>query len=197
MTKLEALPDGSTLFSVSNNILWKYSGTAWAAITPNTAEPTSTVNDVEVDAAGNIYALTLYEYPHKIFKSIDKGVTWNQVTVNGIGANTDYFKLEILSDGSVVLLGNDELGYAAIYNAPSIGTTTTFTKRFTGAYYSFYTSIAINPKTGTLVTYGLNSEGLVVSTAKESRGQSKACQPYLIRQREVSDLICTIRMAIC
>ncbi|MBI3483494.1 MAG: Ig-like domain-containing protein, partial [Bacteroidetes bacterium] len=173
VTKIQSTSDGNTLFAVvgqlgSTSRLWKYSGTTWTQVNPISAS--GVIWDVEVDASGNVYALT-NSNPQKVYKSVDLGATWNPLTSTSLpGTGSSIRRIEVLSDGSILAFGSNGTK-GAIYKSSDDGAS--FTVKFTSASSTniFYGADAntssrkpaVSPS-GAIAIFGLPSEGLLVST---------------------------------
>lgn len=172
VTRLKAHPDGSTLFAIANgNFVWKYSGGVWTRLSPIVG--VTTIFDVEIDAAGNVYILPAIN-PQKIYKSTDKGVNWTALTSTGLPASSSAIRrLDVLSDNSILAYGNFG-GFGRIYKSTNGGTS--FTERHTSTFNGFYTRVPIESAGGVVATVGSNvGEGLVVSL---DRGTTWVVKPF-------------------
>lgn len=170
ITRVKAHPDGSTLFAIANgNFVWKYSGGVWTRLSPIVG--VTTIFDVEIDAAGNVYILPA-KNPQKIYKSIDKGVSWAALTSTGLPASSSAIRrLDVLSDNSILAYGNFG-GFGRVYKSTNGGAS--FTERHTSTYNVFYSRIPVESAGGVVATVGTQStqtgtqypEGLMVSLDK-------------------------------
>ncbi|MEQ9593179.1 MAG: Ig-like domain-containing protein [Cyclobacteriaceae bacterium] len=171
---IEIHPDGNTLFAISNNRLWKFSGGLWNKIEPVAAN--GIVYDVDIDVSGNVYIIPLAN-PQKVYKSADLGVSWTPLTSTGLPASSSSIRnIEVLSDGSILAFGLEPtFTYGVIYKSTNAGAS--FTLRHTSAsmrelYFGYgfsnptrSTQPIVNPTTpGTVMVFGLLAEGMVVST---------------------------------
>ena len=165
VSRIEVHPDGTTLFAVSQNALWKYSSGSWTKLQSVGVFNTS-VFDVDVDASGNVYVVNTLSSPQKIYKSIDLGVSWTALTSTGLPASSSAIRdIEVQSDGSILAFGNFS-SFGRIYKSSDGGVS--FTERFTSTLNTFYGSgISRQPivKTnGVVAAFSLPAEGMVVST---------------------------------
>lgn len=174
VSRIEIHPDGNTLFAISDNRLWKFSGGLW-----NKLEPVSvngTVFDVEIDASGNVYIIPLAN-PQKVYKSTNLGVSWTPLTSDGLPASSSSIRdIEVLSDGSILAFGLEPtFTYGVIYKSTNAGAA--FTLQHTSAsmresYFGYGFTVSnrsaqpiVNPTApGTIMVFGLLAEGMVVST---------------------------------
>lgn len=168
VSKIELHPDGSTLYAISQNRLWKYSGGLWTRLDP--VNPGGLVFDVEIDATGAVYILPAAN-PQRVFKSTDGGTTWSPLTSTGIPATSSNIRrIEVLSDGSILAFGtNTSLG--RIYKSSNGGTS--FTLVYSSAFNVIYGADqgssaarkpAISPTNGTIAMMGHLEEGMLIST---------------------------------
>jgi photosystem II stability/assembly factor-like uncharacterized protein len=175
VTRLRAHPDGTTLFAIANgNFLWKYSSGSWSKVTISTSPFTATtlIFDVEVDATGAVYIASTASSPQKIYKSIDKGVTWSALTSTNLPASSSAIRrLEILSDGSMLGFGNFG-GFGKIYKSTDNGAT--FSSVYTSTLNIFYTRLPAISPTDVVATFGNSAEGVVISTDKGSTWTAKS-----------------------
>jgi len=179
ITKVKAHPDGSTLFAIANgNFVWKYSGGVWSRLSPIVG--VTSIFDVEIDAAGNVYIVPVIN-PQKIYKSTDKGITFNPLSSTGLPASSSAIRrIDVLSDNSILAYGNFG-GLGRIYKSTDGGVN--FTERYTSAFNSFYSRIPIESAGGVVATVGTvntqtgaqYSEGLVVSL---DRGTTWSVKPF-------------------
>jgi photosystem II stability/assembly factor-like uncharacterized protein len=180
ITKIKAHPDGSTLFAIANgNFVWKYNGSTWTRLDP--IPPFTTIFDVELDPAGNVYIIGGTSSPQKIYKSTDKGVTWSQLTSTGFPASGSAIRrLDVLSDNSILAYGNFG-GFGRIFKSTNGGAT--FTERHTSAFNVLYSRIPVESAGGVLATVGTQNvqgvaqypEGLMVSL---DRGTTWTIKPF-------------------
>lgn len=172
ITRVKAHPDGTTLFAIANgNFVWKYSAGVWTRLNPIVG--VTTIYDVELDAAGNVYILPAIN-PQKIYKSTDKGVTFNPLISTGLPASISAIRrMDILSDNSILAYGNFG-GFGRIYKSTDGGLT--FSQKHLSTFNTLYTRIPIESAGGVVATVGTQvSEGLVVSTNK---GDTWSVKPF-------------------
>jgi len=154
--KVEIHPDGVTLAAAANNTFWRYNGTKWIAVDPTGTN--AMVSDIEIDVAGNMYALSR---PSKIYKSIDKGITWNLLPNSGIPSTANFTKIEIMPDGSILLFGIDT-GLSRIYKSTNGGSV--FSNVFNGSLSASWRIPVVRPgATGVIAAFN-RGDGLIVST---------------------------------
>lgn len=168
VSKIELHPDGITLFAISQNRLWKYSGGLWTRLDP--VNPGGQIFDVEIDATGAIYALPVVN-PQKVYKSTNGGTSWSPLTSTGLpAASANIRRIEVLSNGSILAFGtNTSLG--RIYKSSNGGNS--FTLVYSSAFNVIYgadqgSSAArkptISPTNGTIAIMGDLNEGMLIST---------------------------------
>ncbi len=190
VSRIKAHTDGSTLFAIGNGYnVWKYSAGAWTRLDP--IPGVTTIFDVEIDNSGNVYIISVNGSPQKIYKSTDKGVTWNPLASTGFPASSSAIRrLDILSDNSIIAYGNFG-GLGRIYKSSNGGVS--FTEKFVSAFNTNYAGntsnsrIPIESANGVLATVGTSivtvngvqqqqyAEGLLVSLNK---GDTWAAKPF-------------------
>lgn len=134
VSRIEIHPDGTTLFAVSQNALWKYDGTKWTKL-QSVGVLNTTIYDVDIDAIGNVYVVNTLSSPQKIHKSTDLGATWTALSSNGLPADASaILDIEVQSN-SILAFGNFG-GLGRIYKSSDGGGS--FTERFTSAIDVYY-----------------------------------------------------------
>jgi photosystem II stability/assembly factor-like uncharacterized protein len=182
VSRIKAHPDGITLFAIANgNFVWKYNGSVWTRLDP--VPGFTNMFDVELDNTGNVYVVGATSSPQKIYKSIDKGVTWNPVTSTGFPASGSAIRrLDILSDNSILAFGSFG-GFGRIYKSVDGGAT--FTQKFLSTYNGNYAGSTTNPRipieSGSVIaTVGSPAEGMVVSTDNGNTWTVKPFPPEVV-----------------
>jgi hypothetical protein len=172
--RLQVSADGNTMYAISNNRLWKYSGSVWTRVDVtniNTAALITTIYDVKLDASGNVYILPFVGNPQKVYKSINGAANWTELSSSGLVANNapnqnNLRRLEVTPNGSLLLMGLEGTT-GVIYKSSDSGST--YTKRFTSSQNVFIglgssRIPAISPTNGTIAVFTTPAEGMLVST---------------------------------
>lgn len=157
--RVQAHPDGNTLFAVGNGAtLWRYTGGAWERV-PQFAAITSLVLDIQIASNGDIYAVAVDI--GQLYKSTNKGDSWTHLSGTGLPSGlVDIRGIEILSDGSILAFGSS-LGSGKIYK--SINGGTSFSLKHTGSsgllYHNNLAIHSAHDASGRVIAIGGTSQG--------------------------------------
>lgn len=152
-------PNGTDFYAIANNFqLWKYTAGVWTRLTPTggALTPTTTIFDVELDAAGTTIYITTNS-ASRLLKSTDGAATWSVLT--GTGLPSTVRKLEVLSDGSMIAFSSNKILRSTDNGA-------SFTLKYTS---TTSTTFARNPaisSTEAIASFVSPLEGIVISTDK-------------------------------
>lgn len=156
---IEQHPDGS-LYSVAGGNMYKYSNNSWSRLNPISASLTS-VNDLEIDNSGNIYALVSsgsISTP-RIYVSTNGGSTWTSKPGLFKISSTYYpgYRLEKMPDNSIVVMSDRN-----IFRSTDDATTFTSVANYPNGYFSISFPFIVKPNL--LVAPSVVSIGFVYST---------------------------------